>query len=107
MRHGARLGGNEEQRREQRMRASAWSVLYVCIVSIFAQSIHFRYYYGYEKDKQAFAWLGERCLNEIKACTCRALAHSAERVMILSALCRVVKRQQAAALYRCLDSSSR
>ncbi|PIL36406.1 RNA-dependent RNA polymerase [Ganoderma sinense ZZ0214-1] len=41
-------GGNEDMRREQRMRASAW------------------YYYGYTKDKPGFAWLGERYLNEIK-----------------------------------------
>ena len=27
-----------------------------------------RYYYGYSKQKEAFAWLGERYLNEIKAC---------------------------------------
>lgn len=27
-----------------------------------------RYAYGYSKRKQAFAWLGERYLNEIRAC---------------------------------------
>ncbi|TBU29169.1 RdRP-domain-containing protein [Dichomitus squalens] len=43
-------GGSKEQQCEQRMRASAW------------------YYYGYTQDKPAFAWLGERYLNEIKAC---------------------------------------
>ena len=64
----------------------------------------FRYYYGYAKDKQAFAWLGERYLNEIKACTC-VFAELSERA-IVECLCRVVQRQQTAALYRGLDSSS-
>ncbi|KAI0655297.1 RdRP-domain-containing protein [Cubamyces menziesii] len=43
-------GGSLEALRCQRIRASAW------------------YYYGYSKQKEAFAWLGERYLNEIKAC---------------------------------------
>ena len=50
------------------MRASAWYVL--CILSCdFAYSIYVaRYHYGYTHNKSAFAWLGERYLNEIKAC---------------------------------------
>ncbi|TFK81241.1 RdRP-domain-containing protein [Polyporus arcularius HHB13444] len=43
-------GCTKEEQCEQRLRASAW------------------YYYGYLQKKEAFAWLGERYLNEIKAC---------------------------------------
>ncbi|KAH9936832.1 RdRP-domain-containing protein [Epithele typhae] len=43
-------GGSRKEQSEQRMRASAW------------------YHYGYTQGKPAFAWLGERYLNEIKAC---------------------------------------
>ncbi|KAI0717592.1 RdRP-domain-containing protein [Cerioporus squamosus] len=42
-------GCTKEEQCEQRLRASAW------------------YYYGYTQKKEAFAWLGERYLNEIKA----------------------------------------
>ncbi|RPD55108.1 RdRP-domain-containing protein [Lentinus tigrinus ALCF2SS1-7] len=43
-------GCTESEKCDQRFRASAW------------------YYYGYTQKKEAFAWLGERYLNEIKAC---------------------------------------
>ncbi|KAI0686125.1 RdRP-domain-containing protein, partial [Earliella scabrosa] len=43
-------GGTQKERCEQRMRASAW------------------YYHGYMQNKPTFAWLGEKYLNEIKAC---------------------------------------
>ncbi|PCH41738.1 RdRP-domain-containing protein [Wolfiporia cocos MD-104 SS10] len=43
-------GGSFPEMFKQRLRASAW------------------YWYGYSRQKQAFAWLGERYLNEIKAC---------------------------------------
>ncbi|KAI8984846.1 RdRP-domain-containing protein [Trametes punicea] len=45
-------GGSWRDLERQRVRASAW------------------YWYGYSKNKEAFAWLGERYLNEIKAGKC-------------------------------------
>ncbi|KAI0820710.1 RNA dependent RNA polymerase-domain-containing protein [Trametes gibbosa] len=42
-------GGKRDEHNLQRIRASAW------------------YYYGYSENKAAFAWLGERYLNEIRA----------------------------------------
>ncbi|KZT13262.1 RdRP-domain-containing protein [Laetiporus sulphureus 93-53] len=42
-------GGSFSDMHKQRLRASAW------------------YYYGYSRKKMAFAWLGERYLNEIRA----------------------------------------
>ncbi|KAI0352487.1 RdRP-domain-containing protein [Trametes cingulata] len=43
-------GGSRQEYERQRIRASAW------------------YYFGYSRNKPSFAWLGERYLNEIKAC---------------------------------------
>ena len=61
-------GQTPEQRARERMRASVW---YVCIrgssCELHAKSSARRYYYAYREGKVAFAWLGARYLNEIRA----------------------------------------
>ncbi|KAI0751822.1 RdRP-domain-containing protein [Daedaleopsis nitida] len=49
-------GGSKKEQCEQRLRASAW------------------YFFGYTQNKPAFSWIGERYLNEIKACECHGLS---------------------------------
>ncbi|KAI0368426.1 RdRP-domain-containing protein [Pilatotrama ljubarskyi] len=68
-------GGTRQEYERQRLRASAW------------------YYFGYSRNKPSFAWLGERYLNEMKACESCACGLSSLYAGVAQTDDSVVKRR--------------